>query len=102
MEPAMSKNILLDARAEALFASNVSAHEPADRDQVDGAIRVTMRLRRVKGCVAYVAQEFGDHPETAVVRMRWAVATVTELYTERRCGCVTLASTKKPMVGAVA
>jgi hypothetical protein len=24
------------------------------------------------GCAGRVAQEFGDHPETAVIRMRWA------------------------------
>jgi hypothetical protein len=27
-----------------------------------------------------VAQEFGDHPETAVIRMRWARAVVLEAF----------------------
>lgn len=31
-------------------------------------------------CAAYVAQEAGDHPETYVVRMRWALGAVAEAY----------------------
>jgi hypothetical protein len=26
----------------------------------------------VRGCVARMAQEFGDHPDAAATRMRWA------------------------------
>jgi hypothetical protein len=32
------------------------------------------------GCVQRVAQEFGDHPEAAVNRMRWARAVAGELF----------------------
>ncbi|MFI7124338.1 hypothetical protein ACIBQ1_01505 [Nonomuraea sp. NPDC050153] len=32
------------------------------------------------GCAAYVAQEAGDHPETYVVRMRWALDAVAGAY----------------------
>ena len=31
------------------------------------------------GCAGRVAQEFGDHPEAAAARMRWARATVAAL-----------------------
>ena len=31
------------------------------------------------GCAGRVAQEFGDHPETAAVRMRWARTAVAAL-----------------------
>lgn len=31
------------------------------------------------GCAGQVAQEFGDHPDTAAIRMRWAQATVAVL-----------------------
>jgi hypothetical protein len=31
------------------------------------------------GCAGLVAQEFGDHPEAAAARMRWARATVAIL-----------------------
>jgi hypothetical protein len=37
----------------------------------------------VRGCAAQVAGEFGDHPETAVTRMAWAIATVGEVYPTR-------------------
>jgi len=54
--------------AEALFASPVQASEYPDPDQV----------RRAIG--AQVAAEFGDHPDTAVARMRWALATIRAAY----------------------
>ncbi|MEU4423079.1 hypothetical protein AB0F81_20840 [Actinoplanes sp. NPDC024001] len=38
----------------------------------------------VRGCAADVASEYGDHPETAAPRMRWARALVEELYGARR------------------
>jgi hypothetical protein len=31
-------------------------------------------------CAAYVAQEAGDHPETYVTRMRWALDAVADAY----------------------
>jgi hypothetical protein len=31
-------------------------------------------------CAGYVAQEAGDHPEEYQRRMRWALATVREVY----------------------
>ncbi|RVX39605.1 hypothetical protein EDD27_1966 [Nonomuraea polychroma] len=31
-------------------------------------------------CAAYVAQEAGDHPETYVMRMRWALNAVAGAY----------------------
>ncbi|TMR98159.1 hypothetical protein [Nonomuraea basaltis] len=31
-------------------------------------------------CAAYVAQEAGDHPETYVARMRWALGAVAGAY----------------------
>lgn len=61
------------ARAEALFASTLSACEPHDAAELRAAIAAAVRAEHgVAGCAAVVAQEFGDHPETAVVRMRWA------------------------------
>ncbi len=32
------------------------------------------------GCAAIVAQEFGDHPETAVRRMRWVRRAMDTAY----------------------
>ncbi len=34
-------------------------------------IRRTVRRLGIAGCASRMAQEFGDHPETAASRMRW-------------------------------
>jgi hypothetical protein len=36
------------------------------------------------GCAASVALEFGDHPDTAVRRMHWVHAELTEVLEPRR------------------
>ena len=65
------------ARADALFASAVQRCDEPSAAQVDQAIAATLRAFGARGCAARVAQEYGDHPETAVVRMRWARTMVT-------------------------
>jgi hypothetical protein len=60
------------ARCEALFASGLQRSDVADADCVAEAIRATMRRFGIGGCVSRMAQEFGDHPEAAAERMRWA------------------------------
>ena len=67
-------------RAEALFAS---ALQPSDRPavpEIRQAVAATLRRLRIQGCAAHLADEFGDHPETAAARMRWALATVRTAY----------------------
>jgi len=39
-------------------------------------------LSGCSGCPGRVTQEFGDHPETAVARMRWARAVAAEAFVE--------------------
>jgi hypothetical protein len=58
-------------RSEALFASAVQRDNPG-AGQIRQAVARAVREFGTKGCAARVAQEFGDHPETAVARMRWA------------------------------
>jgi hypothetical protein len=61
------------ARAEALFASTLSAAEPHDRAELNAAIAAAVRdYHGVRGCAGQMAAEFGDHPQQAVARMRWA------------------------------
>jgi hypothetical protein len=62
---------------EALFASDLQASQHPDPRQVRAAIRETLFVFGVRHCVARVAQEFGDHPDTAVARMRWAREAVS-------------------------
>jgi hypothetical protein len=60
------------ARADALFASALQISDEPSAVQVKQAIDVATSTLGDLGCAARVAQEFGEHPETAVTRMRWA------------------------------
>lgn len=66
-------DMLTAARAEALFASDVPMHSVLTRDEFRAAIRSALvRYHGVRGCAAEVAMAYGDCPETAAPRMRWA------------------------------
>ncbi|MEU4424023.1 hypothetical protein AB0F81_25615 [Actinoplanes sp. NPDC024001] len=77
--------MLTAARAEALFTSPLATGSRPAHDVVDAAIRLAVRAHGgVRGCAGEVAAEYGDHPETAVPRMRWARELIDELYVVRR------------------
>ncbi len=78
-------------RAEALFASTLQSSEMPSAERVRGTIAATVRQLGSRGCAAQVAGEFGDHPETAVARMSWALATVRAVYPTRTVTVHTLA-----------
>jgi hypothetical protein len=59
-------------RCEALFASPLQRSDQPTPADVRLAIMRTIRDLGNSGCAARVAQAFGDHPEIAVERMRWA------------------------------
>jgi hypothetical protein len=67
-------------RAEALFASTLQPSGSPCPDQVRRAVTTTLRRLGSRGCAAQVAGEFGDHPDTAVARMCWALATIAAVY----------------------
>ena len=67
-------------RAEALFASTVQPSGSTSPDQVRRAVATMLQRLGVRGCAARVAGEFGDHPDTAVARMGWALATISTIY----------------------
>ncbi|MEV0132378.1 hypothetical protein AB0H83_28440 [Dactylosporangium sp. NPDC050688] len=71
-------------RAEALFVSYLQCSQAPKSDEVRAAVVSTLRRVGIKGCAAQVAGEFGDHPETAVARMAWALALVRSTYPARR------------------
>jgi len=60
------------ARADALFASALQISDAPSAVEVKKAIDAATSALGDLGCAARVAQEFGEHPETAVTRMRWA------------------------------
>jgi hypothetical protein len=66
--------------ADALFASMLQRSDGPTAGQVRKAVAAALRAYGGRGCVERVAQEFGDHPETAVARMRWACGVVGEVF----------------------
>jgi hypothetical protein len=67
--------------AEALFASVLQRSDRPNPGQVRKAVAAAVRAYGGPGCAELVAQEFGDHPEAAVERMRWARAMADEVFT---------------------
>jgi hypothetical protein len=61
-----------DARREALFVSALQPSDTPTADMITWAITSAMHRFGARGCAARMAQEFGDHPESAAARMRWA------------------------------
>jgi hypothetical protein len=72
------------ARADALFVSALQRSEEPSAAQVRLAIVAAIREFGARGCAARVAQAYGEHPETAVLRMRWARAVVTRHEEDKR------------------
>jgi len=66
--------------ADALFVSVLQGSDKPDAGQVRKAIAEAVRAYGGGGCAQRVAQEFGDHPETAIARMRWARAMADQAF----------------------
>jgi len=67
----MSRPNITDVRRAALFASELQQSDTPTGAAVAEAVRRTVRQLGVSGCAGRMAQEFGDHPEAAIERMRW-------------------------------
>jgi hypothetical protein len=67
---------LNEARCEALFASGLQPSDAPTADMVAEAINYIVQQVGIGGCVGQMAQEFGDHPDAAAERMRWARQSV--------------------------
>jgi hypothetical protein len=80
----MRQLTLAAVRSEALFVSALQRSDRPSAEQVRRAIACTVRRYGSHGCAALVAQEYGDHPESAVDRMRWACRVVDETYNPSR------------------
>jgi len=66
-------------QADALFASALQRSDELSVGQIRQAISAALDGYGAAGCAGRVAQEFGDHPETAAARMRWARTAVAVL-----------------------
>ena len=66
-------------QADALFVSALQRSDELNTSQIWRAVSVALTAYGGAGCAGRVAQEFGDHPETAAVQVWWSRATVAIL-----------------------
>jgi hypothetical protein len=72
MRPANHYLSISAVRADALFVSTLQRSDEPTAGQIRQAVAMAVRAFGRRGCAERVAQEFGDHPETAGPRMHWA------------------------------
>lgn len=72
MRPAMHHLSISAVQADALFVSALQRGDHPGAKDIRQAVAAAVEAFGQRGCAGRVAQEFGDHPETAVTRMRWA------------------------------
>jgi hypothetical protein len=84
MRPTITNLNMNAVRSEALFVSPLQPSDDPSVKQVKQAIARAVRKVGGRGCAERVAQEFGDHPDLAVARMRWARGLVDETFGARR------------------
>ena len=80
MRPAMHHLSISAVRADALFVSALQRSEEPSTGQVRQAVAAAVRAFGGRGCAERVAQEFGEHPDTAAARMRWARRMADEAF----------------------
>jgi hypothetical protein len=82
MMPVMTCLSISAVRADAVFVSGLQRRDQPSAGQVRQAVAAAVRAFGCSGCAGQVAQEFGDHPETAVIRMRWARGVAREAFAD--------------------
>jgi hypothetical protein len=73
-------SIARDLIAEALFASVLQPSDAPAPTTVRATVTRTILALGSDGCAGSVAQEFGDHPDTAVRRMTWVRSLMAVSY----------------------
>ncbi len=79
MWPAAHHLSIRASGAEALFVSALQRSDDPSAGQIRQAIAAAIGAFDYSGCAGRVAQEFGDHPEIAAARMRWARTVADEV-----------------------
>lgn len=70
----VTRHPIVVARAEALFTSPVPTGVPLTRTQLHEVVAAAVRARGgVRQCAAEMAAAYGERPEAAASRMRWAL-----------------------------
>ena len=72
-------------RADALFVSSLQRSDQPSTGQVRQAVAAAVHTLGSQGCAGRVAEEFGEHPELAAARMRWALQLTAGAF-EPDCG----------------
>ena len=80
--PVMAYFSISAVRTDAVFVSGLQRRDEPTVGQVRQAVAAAVRAFGFSGCAGRVAQEFGDHPETAVIRMRWACRVAREAFVD--------------------
>jgi hypothetical protein len=79
-----NRDLLVAARAEAIFTSHLALGSQLTRAEATAIISAAIRANGgTRGCAGEVAAAYGDRPETAAPRMRWARGVVETLYRPR-------------------
>ncbi|MCO8274985.1 hypothetical protein M1L60_30830 [Actinoplanes sp. TRM 88003] len=74
-------NTVLDSiRSEALFASTLQRSQSPTPELIREAVTATVDRLGEARCAEVVAQEFGEHPDCALGRMRWALRAVRSAF----------------------
>lgn len=72
MRRTINRRAISALRSDALFVSGLQPSQEPGARQVEQAVTAAIRQLGSRECAARVAQEFGEHPEAAAARMRWA------------------------------
>lgn len=83
MTPAMRPLPASAVWADAVFVSALQRCEHPSDDQIRQAGAAAVRGFGARGCAERVAQEYGDHPETAAARMRWACIRARQAFKDQ-------------------
>jgi len=82
MWPAQHQSSITAFGADALFVSALQRSDAPSAGQIRQAIDAAVAAFGCLGCAERVAQEFGDHPETAAARVRWARQLTGEAFSD--------------------
>jgi hypothetical protein len=80
MRRMMNRRGISVARCDALFVSLLQPSQQPGAQQVRQAAAAAARRFGERGCAGRVAQEFGEHPEAAAARMRWARQAIARAF----------------------
>jgi hypothetical protein len=80
----MNRRGVSAGRCDALFVSPLQPSQDPGAQQVRQAAAAAARRFGERGCAGRVAQEFGEHPEAAAARMRWARQAIAQAFAPTR------------------